>query len=157
MTKNSKREKIIKKLRVLGGATILTGSFVICGVAIGKSDESINHCEDICLMSKVLGTSHQLAKIREENSSAIPVYNDTKIINLNFEYYKVEPNDKFEKRMVKIAKYDENGNIIGFEEKEHMVEALEFVKSNEISVSADKNEIKICNIDTGEVKTLKLK
>ena len=67
-------KKLVKNLKLYGGAVLLTGGIVAGTVLI--NEKNTDHSETVCLMTEMFGVEHQINKIKEEKPWIIPVYND---------------------------------------------------------------------------------
>lgn len=76
----SARKKLITELTLFTGTALLAGSLIVYGIEL--CDNKINHCNEVCLLTKMGSVKHQINKIKQENSDIIPIYNSSVIINV---------------------------------------------------------------------------
>ena len=151
-------KKLVKDLKLYGGAVLLTSGIVAGTVLI--NEKNTDHSEAVCLMTEMFGVEHQINQIKEEKPWIIPVYNDeqtffcdrqcmTRTGTVNCTTYIVQE--------VPVCVYDENGNIVNFKTtniayvKPHILKVkdndyLIFENSDYVFINGYKDKIKFTNL-----------
>ena len=158
-------KKLVKDLKLYGGAVLLTGGIVAGTVLI--NEKNTDHSETVCLMTEMFGVEHQINKIKEEKPWIIPVYNDEQTFHREHKYMiGTEPitYTTYIEQEVPVYDYDENGNMVIIKVENKLIpitaekEAPIYETCDiETNVCADDSEIKLYDQDRATVKTLKLK
>lgn len=162
-------KKLVKNLKLYGGAVLLTG-LLTGGIVAGTvliNEKNTDHSETVCLMTEMFGVEHQINKIKEEKPWIIPVYNDEQTFHREHKYMiGTEPitYTTYIEQEVPVYDYDENGNMVIIKVENQLIpitaekEAPKYeTRDIETNVCADDSEIKLYDQDRGTVETLKLK
>lgn len=149
-----KKNKVIKNLVVCAGAAAIIGGGTAVGLAL--YDSHIDHTEEICPFTHILGVEHQIEKIQEKEKY-LHVFNDS-----NRTYNKHE----ISYMTVRVPYYEYNGfdyvEEVGLiapkYEKAYKLEVVRDDKFTPCTISASEDEIVFVDPNKAEiVKTLKLK
>lgn len=80
-------DKLANRLQVYSGVMLLFGSIelsVVSGIILTQ-ECTLNHCEHVCLMTKIFGVKHQIKQIEKQNNEYELIYGDYDY-NENFQY-----------------------------------------------------------------------
>lgn len=162
-------KKLVKDLKLYGGAVLLTG-LLTGGIVAGTvliNEKNTDHSEEVCLMTEMFGVEHQINKIKEEKPWIIPVYNDEQTFHCEHKYMTgTEPITyiTYIEQEVPVYDYDENGNMVIIKVENQLIPItaeretpIYETRDIETNVCADDSEIKLYDREMGTVKTLKLK
>lgn len=160
-------KKLVKDLKLYGGAVLLTG-LLTGGIVAGTvliNEKNTDHSEEVCLMTEMFGVEHQINKIKEEKPWIIPVYNDEQTFHREHKYMTgTEPITYTTYIEQPVYVYDENGDMVKTKVENKLIAItaekeipIYETRDIETNVCADDSEIKLYDQDRGTVKTLKLK
>lgn len=160
-------KKLVKDLKLYGGAVLLTG-LLTGGIVAGTvliNEKNTDHSEEVCLMTEMFGVEHQINKIKEEKPWIIPVYNDEQTFHREYKYMTgTEPITYTTYIEQPVYVYDENGDMVKTKVENKLIAItaekeipIYEIRDIETNVCADDSEIKLYDQDRGTVKTLKLK
>ena len=148
-----KKNKVIKNLVVCAGASAIIGG-TFGGLAL--YDSHIDHTEEICPFTHILGIEHQIEKIQEKEkylhvfTDSTMIYNKHEIsyMTVRVPYYEYNGFDYVEEVGLMAPKY----------EKTYKLEVVRDDKFTPCTISASKDEIVFVDPNKAEiVKALKLK
>lgn len=149
-----KKNKVIKNLVVCAGAAAIIGGGTAVGLAL--YDSHIDHTEEICPFTHILGVEHQIEKIQEKEkylhvfTDSTMIYNKDEIIYVKemIPYYEYNGYD-----------YVEEGGLIAPKYvQKNKTQMIRKTRSIPCTISASEDEIVFVDPNKAEiVKTLKLK